>query len=77
MVNHPEWGECQNWNLIFVRARLSASYMFRESVDARSENVRRMLRMPCLKIIEGVCILVGIVTPVSLRWCHSSAQASA
>ena len=51
--------------------------MFQESVGEGSENARRMLRMHCLKILEVVWILEGIVTPVSLRWCHSRVQASA
>ena len=41
--------------------------MFRESIEERSKIARRMLRMHCLKILEGAWVLEDMVTQVSLR----------
>ena len=49
------------WNL------WEREYRLVECSESRSENVQRMLRVHCLKIREGVCILEAIVAPVSLR----------
>ena len=38
--------------------------MFVETVRERSENVRKMLRINCIKILEGVWVLGDIVIPV-------------